>query len=105
MAPDETLDDAEARSQAVLDAVSPDWRRRVEWRRRAAVREATGAVDLPGTTWRDRPAVDQGGGLWLAGDWVAAPGHLAEVSCTSAVTAARAAVSAAGRVPVAGRPR
>lgn len=94
MAPDESLEHAEARLEAVLDAVSPGWRARVEWRRRAAVKEATGAVDLPGTTWRDRPAVDRGDGLWLAGDWVASPGHLAEVGCTSAVTAAVAAVEA-----------
>jgi phytoene dehydrogenase-like protein len=94
MVPGEDLDAAEGRLEALLDAVSPGWRARVEWRRRAAVHEATGAVDLPGTTWHDRPAVDQGDGLWLAGDWVAAPGHLAEVSCTSAVTAARAAVAA-----------
>ena len=99
MAPDETLDAAEARLEAVLDAAAPGWRARVEWRRRAAARESTGAVDLPGATWRDRPAIDRGDGLWLAGDWVAAPGHLAEVSCTSAVTAARAAVTALDRVP------
>ncbi len=105
MAPDETLDAAEARLEALLDAAVPGWRARVEWRRRAAVKEATGAVDLPGATWRDRPAVDRGDGLWLAGDWVASPGHLAEVSCTSAVTAARAAVNATDRVPVGGRPR
>jgi len=102
MAPGEELEQAEGRLEAVLDAASPGWRSRVEWRRRAAVREATGAVDLPGTTWRDRPAIDQGEDLWLAGDWVAAPGHLAEVGCTSAVAAARAAV--AGLVgPAAGR--
>lgn len=99
MAPDETLEAAEARLEAVLDAAAPGWRARVEWRRRAAARESTGAVDLPGATWRDRPAIDRGDGLWLAGDWVAAPGHLAEVSCTSAVTAARAAVDSLGRVP------
>jgi len=102
MAPDETLDAAEARLEALLDAASPGWRARVEWRRRAAARESTGAVDLPGTTWRDRPAIARGDGLWLAGDWVAAPGHLAEVGCTSAVTATRLAVAAlprASRVP------
>lgn len=93
MRPGEELDAGVARLEAVLDGASPDWRGRVEWRRRAAVREATGAVDLPGATWRDRPAVAQGEGLWLAGDWVAAPGHLAEVSCTSAVAAAAGAVA------------
>lgn len=97
MAPGEDLDAAESRLEAVLDAGYRGWRDRVDWRRRARVSEATGAVDLPGTTWRDRPAIDRGDGLWLAGDWVASPGHLAEVSATSAVTAARATVTAATR--------
>lgn len=94
MRPGERLDTAEARLEALLDGAALDWRDRVRWRRRAAVRNSTGAVDFPGTTWRDRPAVDQGDGLWLAGDWVAAPGHLAEVSCNSAVAAARATIAA-----------
>ncbi len=98
MAPGEELDAAVGRIEALLDLVSPGWRDRVEWRRRSGVRGATGAVDLPGTTWRDRPAVDQGDGLWLAGDWVAAPGHLAEVSCVSARIAAAGAVHAASRL-------
>ncbi len=45
----------------------------------------TGAVDLPGTSWRDRPAVDRGDGVYLVGDQVAAPGLLAEVSFNSAL--------------------
>lgn len=97
MRPGEELDAAVARLEAVLDLMAPDWPGRTEWRRRSAVRASTGAVDLPGTTWRDRPAVDQGDGLWLAGDWVAAPGHLAEVSCTSARIAAAGAVGLAER--------
>ena len=52
----------------------------------------TGALDLPGQTWRDRPAIDRGGGVSLAGDQVAAPGLLSEVSFTSGVTAARMAL-------------
>lgn len=95
MAPGESLDDGVGRLEAVLDAALPDWRERERWRRRSGVREATGAVDLPGTTWRDRPAGERGDGLWLAGDWVAAPGHLAGVSATSAIAAARGAVAAA----------
>lgn len=94
MAPGESLDDGVGRLEAVLDAASPTWRERDRWHRRSGVRESTGAVDLPGTTWRDRPAVERGDGLWLAGDWVAAPGHLAEVSATSAIAAARGAVAA-----------
>lgn len=91
--PDESLDSGVARLEAVLDAAQPGWRDRETWRRRAAVHESSGALDLPGTTWRDRPAVAHRPGLWLAGDWVAAPGHLAEVSCASAVQAAAAAAA------------
>ena len=52
----------------------------------------SGALDMPGTTWRDRPAVDRGDGVFLAGDMVAAPGLLAEVSWASAVEAGRLAL-------------
>ena len=43
----------------------------------------TGPLDHPGKTWRDRPAVDRGDGVFLAGDMVAAPGLLSEVSWAS----------------------
>ena len=55
----------------------------------------SGALDPPGQTWRDRPAVDRGGGVLLAGDWVAAPGLLSEVAWASAVEAGRLALAAA----------
>lgn len=97
--PGEGLAEAEARLEAVLDVMFRDWRERVTWRRRGLVTEATGALDLPGTTWRDRPPVTYADGVHLAGDWVAAPGHLAEVSCTSGIAAARAAVTALQPTP------
>lgn len=92
--PGEPLDAAVARLEAVVDAGFPGWREREVWRRRSSVVESTGAIDLPGTTWRDRPPVRWGDGVFLCGDWVAAPGHLAEVSWASAVEAARHAVHA-----------
>jgi hypothetical protein len=95
MRPDETLDAAIDRAHAIVDLAYPAWRDRLTWTRRSGVRESSGAVDLPGTTWRDRPPVAYAPGVWLAGDWVAAPGHLAEVSCASAVTAAAGALEAA----------
>jgi phytoene dehydrogenase-like protein len=79
------------RIEAILDAAFPGWRERVTWRRRRLSRGRTGAVDLPGRTWRDRPAVDRGGGVFLAGDMVAAPGVLSEVSFESGQAAARLA--------------
>ncbi|MFD2348452.1 hypothetical protein ACFSTC_02235 [Nonomuraea ferruginea] len=70
----------------------PGWRERVTWRRSGAARHRTGALDLPGMTWRDRPAIDRGHGVFLAGDMVAAPGMRGEISVNSAITAARHAL-------------
>lgn len=67
----------------------------VTWRRRQVMDARSGALDMPGKTWRDRPAVDRGDGVFLAGDMVAAPGLLAEVSLTSALKASRLALEAA----------
>jgi phytoene dehydrogenase-like protein len=86
-----------ARLERLVDLGLPGWRDRSTWRREAAAVGRTGALDLPGTTWRDRPAVDRGDGVWLAGDSVAAPGLLSEVSITSALAAARAALGMADR--------
>ncbi|MFD5009172.1 FAD-dependent oxidoreductase [Streptomyces chartreusis] len=87
IAPHETRADGIARAEQLLDLGFPGWRQRVTWRREALANGRTGAVDLPGTTWRDRPAVDRGDGVYLAGDQVAAPGVLSEVSFNSALTA------------------
>jgi hypothetical protein len=92
--PDEGLADGVGRIEALFDDTFTGWRDREVWRRRYVVENETGALDLPGTTWRDRPAIDRGDGVYLCGDMVAAPGLLAEVACSSAVTAARLAVGA-----------
>ena len=76
-----------ATAEALLDLGAPGWRARTTWRRDCVARGRTGAVDLPGSTWRDRPSVRQGEDVFLAGDQVAAPGLLSEVSFTSAVQA------------------
>jgi hypothetical protein len=55
----------------------------------------TGALDRPGQHWSDRPAVERGNGVWLAGDSVAAPGLLSEIAVNSALRVARSAVRAA----------
>ena len=72
------------------------WRERETWRRRQVMDGRTGALDLPGKTWRDRPDVDRGDGVYLAGDMVAAPGCLSEIAWASAIEASCLAVSAAG---------
>ncbi|MFD5794379.1 FAD-dependent oxidoreductase [Streptomyces diastatochromogenes] len=85
--PGEVRADGLARAEELLDLAFEGWRERVTWRREAVADGRTGAVDLPGTSWRDRPSVDRGDGVYLAGDQVAAPGVLSEVSFNSAVTA------------------
>ena len=87
IAPGESRADGAARAEELLDLAFPGWRERVTWRRDAVANGRTGAVDPPGTSWRDRPAVDRGDGVYLAGDQVAAPGVLSEVSFNSALTA------------------
>ncbi len=88
-APDESLEQPVERMQRLLDLAFPEWRGRCEWQRRYSVDGGAGAIDLPGQTWRDRPAVDQGDGVYVAGDWVAAPGTLSETAFSSASQAAR----------------
>ncbi|MFD5566774.1 NAD(P)-binding protein [Streptomyces cadmiisoli] len=100
IAPHESRADGVARAEQLLDLGFAGWRERVTWRRESVADGRTGAVDLPGTTWRDRPAVDRGDGVYLAGDQVAAPGVLSEVSFTSALTAVSLALGQHGRNPL-----
>ncbi|MDF6043986.1 NAD(P)-binding protein [Streptomyces sp. JH14] len=97
VAPGESKAVGIARAEGVLDLGFPGWRDRVEWRREALSAGRTGAVDRPGTTWRDRPAIDRGNGVYLAGDQVAAPGLLSEVSFNSGMEAALLALGTDGQ--------
>lgn len=92
--PGESAEQAAIRVERFLDQSLVDWRERETWRRRQVMDARSGALDPPGSTWRDRPAVDRGDGVFLAGDMVAAPGLLAEVSWASAIEASRLAVEA-----------
>ncbi|MFH8843081.1 NAD(P)-binding protein [Streptomyces sp. NPDC017868] len=94
IAPDASKADGVAHGERLLDLGFPGWREREVWRRESVSQGRTGAVDRPGTTWRDRPAVDRGDGVYLVGDQVAAPGVLSEVSFTSAVEAVSLALRA-----------
>jgi NAD(P)-binding Rossmann-like domain len=94
--PGEPRTAALTRLERLLDLGLPDWRERTTWRRDAVANGRSGALDLPGTTWRDRPAVDRGDGVLLAGDLVAAPGMRGEVSVNSALQAAHAALEHVG---------
>jgi len=95
LAPGERLADGLARIRAVLDAGFPGWSGRTTWERHGLAAGGAGAADPPGACWRDRPAIDRGGARWLAGDRVAAPGVLSEVSFASARAAARAVLEKA----------
>ncbi|MEU6482427.1 NAD(P)-binding protein [Streptomyces sp. NPDC046887] len=94
IAPEQTKADGLAHAERVLDTACPGWRDRERYRTASVASGRTGAVDHPGTTWRDRPAIDRGDGLLLAGDQVAAPGLLAEVAFASGARAASLALRA-----------
>jgi NAD(P)-binding Rossmann-like domain len=94
--PDEGAESAALRLERLLDASLSGWRERETWRRRQVMDGRTGPLDYPGKSWRDRPAIDRGDGVYLAGDMVAAPGLLSEVSWASAIEASRLALDAVG---------
>jgi len=100
--PGESAEQAGLRLERLLDVGLVDWRGRETWRRRQVMDARSGALDPPGASWRDRPAVDRGDGVFVAGDMMAAPGLLAEVSWASALEAAKGAVQA---LRTAARPR
>ncbi|MFI9254643.1 NAD(P)-binding protein [Streptomyces sp. NPDC053069] len=100
IAPGESRAAGLARAEELLDLGFPGWRERLTWRREAVADGRTGAVDPPGSSWRDRPAVDRGDGVYLAGDQVAAPGVLSEVSFNSAVTAVSLVLGRSGQSSV-----
>lgn len=102
--PGEDAERTGARLERLVDAAVPAWRERETWRRRQVMDGRSGALDMPGHTWRDRPAIDRGEGVYLTGDMVAAPGLLAEVSWASAIEAGRLALAAAGSLRPALRP-
>lgn len=93
--PGESVELGLARLERLLDLSYEGWRERTRWRRRQLMDGRTGALDMPGTTWRERPAIDRGEGVFLAGDMVAAPGLLGEVSWASALQAAHLVLGAA----------
>jgi hypothetical protein len=90
--PDASKADGIARLETISDYALPEWRERTTYRLESLANARTGAVDFPGTSWRDRPAIDRGDGVYLVGDRVAAPGLLSEVSLNSGILAAQLAL-------------
>ena len=85
--------DGIARLETIADHALPEWRQRTTYRLESLANARTGAVDFPGASWRDRPAIDRGEDVYLVGDRVAAPGLLSEVSLNSGIRAAQLALS------------
>ncbi|MHB8463215.1 MAG: FAD-dependent oxidoreductase [Acidimicrobiales bacterium] len=98
IAPETGVDAGVGRIEDAFDRAVGGWREHTVWRRGHVVADATGAVDPPGATWRDRPRIDQGHDRFLAGDAVASPGLLSEVAVNSGVHAARLALDARRRL-------
>jgi phytoene dehydrogenase-like protein len=92
--PSESAEGASLRLNRLLDASLPALRERETWRRQQVMDGRSGPLDYPGRSWRDRPAIDRGDGVFLAGDMAAAPGLLSEVAWASALEAAKLAVAA-----------
>jgi phytoene dehydrogenase-like protein len=92
----ESHEQASRRLELALDAFVPDWRDRVRWRRESLATDSTGAAERPGERWQERPAIEQGGGVFLAGDYVAARGMLSEVALASGIEAAQRALELVG---------
>jgi hypothetical protein len=87
LAVDEDLDQGVARVDRLLDGAYPAWRARETWRRELKLVDQTGAIDEPGSSWRDRPAVHRGDHVYVVSDKSAAPGLLSEVASNAALTA------------------
>ncbi len=100
--PGESPGEGVARLETLLDAGFPAWRDRTTWRRQLMVEDESGALDLPGTSWRDRPSPDRGNGVFLVGDMVAAPGLLSEVAVNAALGSVASIADGLRRQPVAG---
>jgi phytoene dehydrogenase-like protein len=80
LTPGEPFSAALARVKHLLDTTSPGWEDHLRWRRRYELTDQTGAVDLPGSDWLDRPAVVRSRDLAVASDASAAPGLFSEVA-------------------------
>lgn len=97
MRPDERLDRVVERIEAHLDLSYPTWRTRERWRHRALLKHGAGPADPPGSTWRDRPAVDRGDGVHLVNDRISRPGLLSAVAVTAALDVAAELISRRNR--------
>ncbi len=80
--------------EELADTVQPGWRQQVIFERFLPRMVAVSAIPTPaGGGLAGRPAVDQGGGLHLAGDWIGPEGWLVDSAIASGAAAAAAALN------------
>src|SRR5215207_5595397 len=86
--------------EAMADTVQPGWRDRLTFDRFLPRMIAVSAIASPVSGGLGgRPAVDRGGGLYLAGDWVGPEGWLVDSAISSGAAAAAAALREPVRAP------
>jgi len=79
--------------EELADAVQPGWREQVTLERFLPRMVPVSAIATPATGGlAGRPAVDRGGGLYLAGDWIGPEGWLVDGAIASGAAAATAAL-------------
>lgn len=79
--------------EAMADAVQPGWRERATLERFLPRMVAVSAISTPaGGGLRGRPGVEQGEGLFLAGDWIGPEGWLVDAAISSGAAAAASAL-------------
>ena len=80
--------------EKMADIVQPGWRDRLVFDRFLPRMVPVSAITTPATGGlAGRPAVDRGGGLYLAGDWIGPEGWLVDAAISSGAAAAAAALS------------
>ena len=79
--------------EAMADTVQPGWRERLIFDRFLPRMVAVSAIASPRAGGlAGRPQVDQGEGLYLAGDWIGPEGWLVDAAVSSGAAAAAAAL-------------
>jgi phytoene dehydrogenase-like protein len=86
--------------EELADTVQPGWREQVIFNRFLPRMVAVSAISTPASGGlAGRPAVDQGGGLYLAGDWIGPEGWLVDSAIASGSAAAAAALRSQAPLP------
>ena len=93
--PGESTDQAGARLERLLDQSVVNWRERETWRRRQVMDARSGALDPPGSTWRDRPPSIAGTASTSRATWSPPRGCSPRSPGPAALEAGRLALAAA----------